>query len=78
MLPGHADWRHTWNVGVQLSPVNQVIRSNHFKINTGNIPNDPYQYSVHDQPILIDNANKEDYRVNATLVILISFIRVID
>ena len=74
MLPSHAEWRNQWNVGVQLNPTNQIVRSNHFKVNTAKIPGAIYQYGVHlyrydrENNESTDCSMEEDFRITATLI----------
>lgn len=73
-LPPVEDWRFQPSVGCVLSDSNQVVRSNHFLVNTRNIPGHFFQYHLHIYSYGKDGlgdediAKKEDYRITVTLV----------
>jgi len=46
-LPGHSAWRYATSIGALLNPSQQVVRSNHFTIDTKNIPGVICHYHVH-------------------------------
>ena len=76
-LPSVEEWRLMPVAGRELSEASgQVVRSNHFLVNTSSIPPQLFQYHVHLYPI--DNqtkearnediASKEDFRINVALM----------
>ena len=74
-LPPHAKWRESTPIGAVLDGKDQIIRSNHFKVDIKGITRTMYQYAVHmykyfdGRPDDIDCAAKEDARVAASLVL---------
>lgn len=45
-IPGVDEWRHMDPIGADLKISNQIVRSNHFKIDTSRICKEIYQYHV--------------------------------
>ena len=76
MLPAHADWRQTPKIGKKLNPATQIVRSNHFRIDTRSLPTAISQYVIHlykfdrqGKEITSDCAGDEDSRTITELVI---------
>ena len=75
-LPPVEDWRFIPSAGCSLSESNQVVRSNHFLLNTHNVPPSFFHYHVHlfsfdnqsGQMRSEDVASKADYRVTTALM----------
>jgi hypothetical protein len=75
-MPPVEEWRMTPSAGCLLSETNQVVRSNHFLVNTRQIPLRFYHYHLHiyridtqsDEVGTVDTSKEEDYRVTVALV----------
>jgi hypothetical protein len=74
-LPPVEEWRMTPTAGCVLNEASgQVVRSNHFLVNTRNIPPTFFHYDLSIQPydfngdLTEDSSKKEDYRVNVDLL----------
>jgi hypothetical protein len=75
-LPPVEEWRMTPAAGCLLSESSQVVRSNHFLVNTRHIPARFFQYHLHLHAFdgqsgelrEEDIASKEDFRVTVALV----------
>ena len=76
MLPAHAGWRQSPKIGKALNPATQIIRSNHFRIDTSGLVPTVSQYVVHlykfsrdGKELKEDCAGEEDSRIITELVI---------
>ena len=76
MLPAHADWRQSPKIGKRLNPQTQIVRSNHFRIDTRSLPTAISQYVIHlykfdhqGKEITVDCVGDEDSRTVTELVI---------
>lgn len=77
LLPPHEAWRFSPRVGRSLDPRTQIVRANHFQINTAGIPGSLYQYAVHVYPFEFvtkdfakeDSCGKEDARILMALLL---------
>ena len=78
MFPSHAEWRNTLRIGKTLNPTNQIVRSNHFLVDTRTIKSKLLQYAVqiyrftsNGEEVTTDCAGEEDSRITTGLVILL-------
>lgn len=78
MFPSHAEWRNTPRIGKTLNPTTQIVRSNHFLVDTRTIKKKVFQYAVHiyrftfsGEEVTTDCAGEEDSRITTGLVILL-------
>ena len=76
MLPAHAEWRTTPKIGKVLNPATQIIRSNHFAVNTRSLKSSIQKYLLTIFKIdragiedTVDAVNDEDQRVVTSLVL---------
>lgn len=77
-LPGQSKWRNTPTVGAVLNPASQVVRSNHYRVDTSKVPSTFWHYHVHiyryDREgaiVSTDIAPEEDVQVTVQLVYLL-------
>lgn len=76
-LPPHEAWRFSPRLGRALDPRTQIVRANHFQINTAGIPGALFQYAVHVYPFEFklkdfgkeDTCGKEDSRILMALLL---------
>jgi hypothetical protein len=78
MFPSHVEWRNTLKIGKVLNPTTQIVRSNHFLVDTSTIKKKLCQYAVHiyrfshsGEEVTPDCAGEEDSRITTGLIILL-------
>lgn len=75
MLPGHAAWRCTPTIGKPLNPESQIVRANHFLIDSKSICGSICQYAIHIYKYgregleTTDCAAEEDSRITSSLLL---------